>query len=82
MNVISLLWNKTASTLVLVVGAVASLLGMVWRIRRHAKAKMNSELQKQMVEAIARGHEAENDVRSMSDDDRLRWMREHGYVRD
>ena len=81
MNILSLIWGKTASTLVLVVGAVAGLLGLRWHVRGQAKGELREQIQLQTLEAIASGNEAANSVHNASDDDLRQRMRDEGWLK-
>ena len=82
MNIFSLLWSKSASTIIAVVAGIVSIFGLVWKIRSSAKAEMKAEQQDQMLRSMRRADDAARVVDGVADDKLDDWMRDKGYVRD
>ena len=82
MNIIGMLWGKTAGIVVGAVSLLAMLLGIRHGIRKGAKDEMSNEIRERTLEQIARGDEIDKEIDGLSDSDVIARMRERGEVRD
>jgi hypothetical protein len=81
MNILAMLWGRTAGIIVGAIGLVAALFRIRYSIRKGAKDEMSAEIQKRTIEQIetARRIEVEPDLDRDSVLDKLR---EHGHLRE
>ena len=82
MNILAMLWGRTAGIVVGAVSLLVALLGIRHSIRKNAKDEMSNEIRERTLEQIKRGEEIERKFDGMSDDDILTKLREQGFVRD
>lgn len=81
MNILAMLWGKTAGIIVGLISLVAALVGIRNSIRKGAKNEMSQEIQKRTIDQIekARRIESEPDLDRDSIIDKLR---EQGHLRE
>ena len=81
MNILAMLWGKTAGIIVGLISLVAALVGIRHSIRKGAKNEMSQEIQKRTIDQIekARRIESEPDLDRDSIIDKLR---EQGHLRE
>ena len=82
MNILGMLWGKTAAIVVGAVSLLAMLLGIRHSIRKGAKEEMSNEIRERTLEQIAKGDEIDKEIGGLSDGDVIARMRERGEVRD
>ena len=82
MNILAMLWGKTAAIVVGAVSLLAMLLGIRHSIRKGAKDEMSNEIRERTLEQIARGDEIDKEIAGLSDGDVIARMRKRGEVRD
>ena len=82
MNILGMLWGKTAAIVVGAVSVLVALLGIRHGIRKGAKDEMSAEIQERTIEQIAKGDEIDREIDGLSDGDVIARMRERGEVRD
>ena len=82
MNILGMLWGKTAGIVVGAVSLLVALLGIRHSIRKGAKDEMSAEIQERTIEQIAKGDEIDKEIDGLSDGDVIARMRERGEVRD
>jgi len=82
MNILGMLWGKTAGIVVGAVSLLVALLGVRHSIRKGAKDEMSAEIQERTIEQIAKGDEIDREIDGLSDGDVIARMRERGEVRD
>jgi len=82
MNILGMLWGKTAAIVVGAVSLLAMLLGIRHSIRKGAKEEMSNEIRDRTLEQIAKGEEIEREYAGMSTDDIVERLRKQGMVRD
>ena len=74
-------WAKIATGVVAVVSVIATILGVVWRIKSGAKDEMRAEIQEQTLERIQRTRDIEGRG-DLSRPDVLDKLREQGHLRE
>ena len=82
MNILAMLWSKTAGTLVMVASLLAALLGVRYSIRKGAKEEMSNEIKERTLERVNTANEVSRDVDGLSDDAILDKLRDNGWLRD
>ena len=82
MNILGMLWGKTAGIVVGVVSLLVALLGVRHSIRKGAKNEMSAQIKERALEQIEKGEAIERSYAGMSTDDIIARMREKGLVRD
>ena len=82
MNILGMLWGKTAAIVVGAVSLLVALLGIRHSIRKGAKEEMSNEIRERTLDQIAKGDEIDKEIGGLSDGDVIARMRERGEVRD
>ena len=82
MNILAMLWGRTAMVIVGLVSLLATLAGIMHSIRKGAKDEMSNEIRERTLEQIAKGDEIDKEIGGLSDGDVIARMRERGEVRD
>lgn len=81
MNILAMLWGRTAGIIVGAIGLVAALLRIRYGIRKGAKDEMSAEIQKRTIEQIETARRIETDP-DLDRDSVLDKLREQGHLRE
>lgn len=82
MNILAMLWSKTAAIAVGAVGLLVALLGLRHSIRKGAKEELSNEIKTRTIERVDVARKVERDVDSYSHDDIADSLRNNGWLRD
>lgn len=82
MNILAMLWGRTATMLVGAASVLMALFGIRYSIRKRAKEEMSNEIRERTIERIEVAHSMERDVDAMSNSDVADELRDHGWIRD
>jgi hypothetical protein len=81
MNILAMLWGRTAGIIVGAIGLVAALLRIRYSIRKGAKDEMSAEIQKRTIEQIATARRIEGGP-DRDRDGVLDELRKQGHLRE
>ena len=82
MNILAMLWGKTAAIVVGAVSLLIALLGIRHKIRKSAKNEMSAEIKERTLERIETVNRIERDLADSDRDSILDRLREQGHLRD
>ena len=82
MNILAMLWGKTAAIVVGAVSLLIALLGIRHKIRKGAKNEMSAEIKERTLERIETVNRIERDLADSDRDSILDRLREQGHLRD
>jgi len=82
MNILALLWSKTAGLVVGFVGILVALARVRYSIRKGAQTEMRDEIQQRTLERIETADRIEREHGATGRDDILEQLREQGHLRE
>ena len=82
MNILAMLWGKTAAIVVGAVSLLIALLGIRHKIRKGAKNEMSAEIKERTLERIETVNRIERELADSDRDSILDRLREQGHLRD
>ena len=82
MNILVMLWGKTAAIVVGAVSLLIALLGIRHKIRKGAKNEMSAEIKERTLERIEIADRINRELAGADRDDILDKLREQGHLRD
>ena len=82
MNILAMLWGRTAGIVVGAVSLLAMLLGIRHSIRKGAKNEMSAEIQERTIERIETADRIDRELAGADRDDIIDKLRDQGHIRD
>ncbi|MBT8147757.1 MAG: hypothetical protein KJN90_12950 [Gammaproteobacteria bacterium] len=82
MNILAMIWGKTATVIVGLVGILAALAGIRHSIRKGKESEMRAEIQKRTLDRIEAADKAERDIAGADRTDIIDKLRDQGHIRD